>query len=415
MLWPLSGFRLYSHKSTILSAGHHHKNPTLRYYHKMFVNTTKSKYVVNCDWLQYSVTLVDGDSSEFCCPDDCRIEFLVGNNIFRQRVVIYRVSDGCKLMTLLFQPYSRILNPFIMTVQINNYCLYASGIAACNRLLNEIVPVAFNSMGRIDVCLDFVAGSYEMSFIRKLWHGDIYVQRKNEGSNFWHKTDSAGANRFVHCLSWGSKTSEIKVKLYNKSRELGVSVDNPMGDKPYIVEQWIQNDMDTANVWRLEFSICSSGSLLVNGQAISLENMRDGMWLWELWKQLYNDRFICRKNEGKSAGHHNDDTRVSLLYVPESDNELEWRAGTEDNMPHSEVITLLRKAMETLSLEPVRTSKSIFGSYANVILTLCQSKKIRNYFMATWERSPEVILAEMADDIGVGQYWEEPNFMDGLI
>lgn len=132
-------------------------------------------------------------------------------------------------------------------------------------------------------------------------------------------------------------------------------------------------------------------------------------------KQLYNDRFICRKNEGKSAGHHNDDTRVSLLYVPESDNELEWRAGTEDNMPHSEVITLLRKAMETLSLEPVRTSKSIFGSYANVILTLCQSKKIRNYFMATWERAPEVILAEMADDIGVGQYWEEPNFMDGLI
>lgn len=371
------------------------------------------KYCVNCDWLQFSVLCGEEYEPELVCPDGFRLEVLPGNNVFKHRAILSRCSDGAKFITLLWCPYSSKLKSNLMTCQVSNYCLYCSSINMCYELLQQVVGCAFNSMGRIDVCLDFEVTNYELMFLRSLWIGDIYVERKSEGSNFWHSTgDDAGRN--VHCMSWGSKSSEIKVKVYNKSRELGITKDNPMGEKPYIVEDWLRAGMDVERVWRMEFSVCSSGQLRWNDkekegqQVITLEDIRNQSWLLQVFCKLYETRFVCRRNEGKRQGHKNNDTRVQLLVLPPADVVVKWKDVAEDSIT-TEEITLLRKMMASLEMALPVANDKVFARMAEVIFELTSSRRMENYFVKCYGDKPNVVLQDLYEHAGGGIHEEFPN------
>lgn len=370
------------------------------------------KYCCNCDWLQFSLLCGEEYEPELTCPDGFRLEVLPGNNIFKHRAILSRCSDGAKFFTLLWCPYSSRLKSNIMTCQIANYCLYSSSINMCFNLLQQVVDCAFNSMGRIDVCLDFEVSNYELMFIRSLWIGEYYVERKSEGSSFWHSTND-GIGRNVHCMSWGSKSSEIKVKIYNKSRELGISNDNPMGDKPYIVEEWIRAGMDINRVWRMEFSICSSGQLRWNddedGQkVITLEDVRNQTWLLQLFCKMYESRFVCRRDAGLRNGHHNNDPRVQLLVLPPADVVVKWKDVAEDACS-TEEITLLRKMMNSLEMALPVANDKVFARMAEVIFELTSTRQMENYFVKCWGDTPQVVLQRLYDAAGEGIREEFPN------
>lgn len=361
--------------------------------------------IINCDWLQYSVMLAD-DEPEFICPDGFRIEFLQGNNIFRHRALIFD-EQGRKWLTLLWNPFSSLLNKRLMTVQVANILLYYDGISVSFSKLQEIVNCSFNSCGRIDVCCDFVASESQLESIKHLNSGHYYVQGKSEGANWWHATSVTAGNRVYrrnqnHCLNWGKSTSDIKVKLYHKSREQGMLDPNSEPDKPYIVELWRNAGWDVTGVWRLEFSLSGSGKLRWDGEIIDLAKVRSHSWLQSVFYNLYGRRFVVRENQGRRDGHKNLDPLRTFLSLPSDGSVLSRSLGALSSAPASDAVILLRKLMSQLHSPAVMASSDACIGLCNAIATIVDVHHLRSYFSGHFGDDVVPYLQRVIDESGEG-------------
>lgn len=359
------------------------------------------KFITNCDWLQYSVRL-DTNSPELLCPQGYRLELYAGNNCFKQRAILME-EDGDKVLTLLWQPYSRKIAQNIMTVQVANKWLYVDGgVKTTYNLLQQIVPCVFNSIGRLDICCDFTCTDRRHGIVRKLGSGSMYVERKYEGSKFWHETDYKGRKiQMCHCLSWGAKTSKVKVKLYNKSREQNVLTMTSAGDKPWIVAQWVANDMNPTTVWRVEFSINSTGQMLIEDKPVSLENVNDGTWLYTTFAGLFAHRFTIRKKMGLRTAEHNEDPKVDFLELPWLGSINRWKTYAKNDKSH-ESITIVRKLMAQLDTPTCRANDAVFCSLANCILEVTDSCHLDWYFKKVYQKTALEVLREQQQGVGLG-------------
>lgn len=359
--------------------------------------------LINCDWLQYSV-ITEEDEPELLCPDGFRLELYPGNNIFRNRALVFG-PDGQKWLTLLWGPHSRILNPRLMTVQVANELLYDDMIGWADSVLRQVVSCRWNSMGRLDVCCDFVCTSRLWRVLRSLAAGSVYMCRKSEGSVFWHVSE-ADRSRVPHCLSWGSFSSEIRPKVYNKTYELNPD-GGPDWDKPYIVNQWVGAGFDVHKVWRCEFSLKSSGQLQFDGKPISLADVMDDEWLGRVFCNLYTTRFSLRYADGKSSGHHNDDRHCEFLRVPAGDGSLSWRPSSRPSSPHSEAISLMRRMLTQLENQVAMSSPSVFDDISRVVLRCCDMPGVRSYFGWAYGCSPEAYISNLRSSCGDGVFFPD--------
>lgn len=366
----------------------------------MYFDHNGEPYAINCDWLQYSVMLMDLEPRIFC-PEGYRVELCQGNNIFEKRALVYD-HQGRKTLTLLWKPYSSVLNPFTMTVQVANEGLYSGQIKASLDLVKQICFCQFNSIGRFDICCDFTMTNKRLGILKNLNSGAVYVERKTEGSNFWHEVNNKGfKHKQTHCLSWGSKTSEIKVKLYNKTRELGIGqTDTP--EKPWIIKEWENAKLDPTNTWRLEFSLKSNGQLRWNERQITLDEIGNNYWLALTFIGLYESRFVTRFNQGKKCGHHNNDKRIYLLDLPKDSEVLYWQASTNHQSESSPAVKLLRTLMSNITNEALIADKLTFHSYQNTIQDCIHNYDLYNYFETTFGKPPHIYLEEIQANIGSG-------------
>lgn len=366
----------------------------------MYFNYHGNNYAINCDWLQYSVFLGFSDP-ELKCPEGYRIDLCQGNNIFEKRAIVMD-QHGVKILTLLWKPYSKILNPNIMTVQVANVGLYTKQILSSLDLVKEIVWCQFNSLGRIDICCDFDMNAERMKVVKHLNSGHYYVERKSEGSVFWHEIKQKDQKKKnIHCLSWGSKNTEIKVKLYNKTRELGVGNTTDI-EKPWIVEEWDNAKIDKNNAWRLEFSLKSNGQLRYNERQILLSDIANEFWLATVFIELFYNRFITRVNQGKREGHKNKDKRIFLLDLPQEFTQIYW-ANNESNKPESiPAIKLLRSLLSQLSNEALIADKGLFKEYCNTITEVVTKHHLENYFETRFGVNCVDYLANEAANAGSG-------------
>lgn len=384
----------------------------------MFFDYNNTTYCVNCDWLQYSVITTENDPS-ICCPSDCRVDCFTGNNVFRDRAI---VSDayGEPLFTALWHPHSRIIRSDLMTIQHHNRILYNSGIMLTHGLVQQFAPCNFNSVGRIDVCLDFEVTPYHWRVIRGLFDGSLYVSGKSQGSVWWHEGSYMGVKvRQPHCLSWGSPNSEIKVKLYNKSLEQGVDEESQrkareagrecLPLKPWIVNEWRRAGMDVSRVWRLEFSLHSSGQLAWNGRPIVLSEVVSSDWLWGVFCDCYRRRFVVRRNEGRRSAHKNEDSIVEFLRLPSSDIKIHWAECQHEDMEGMEGITLLRRLLKDLENPAVRADDALFNSLAGSIYHLLERPGMRSFFVHYFGDDPDVYLQRLFDDGGRGIHDSIPS------
>lgn len=370
----------------------------------MTVQCGDESFVISCDWLQYSVILEESEP-ELLCPDGFRLEILPGNNVFRNRCILYR-GDGLKVATMLWWPYSRILNPRLATVQVANYCLYADAIQWTHAVVSQVWSCRFNSMGRVDICCDFATPPARWTLLRSLATGAAYVQGKGEGSVWWHMAanNSDGVPvRSPHAMSWGRPQSEIRVKVYNKTHEL-----DPKGvgeyEKPYIVERWREAGLDPSQVWRCEFAMQSSGQLRWQGKPISLADVACSEWVGSVFLALYEKRFVLRYNDGRRAGHHNDDRRACLLPLPSGLDNLRWAAPRGNGLPTSEAITLLRKLMVQMEGAVAMASSSVFDALVSAVMEVCRIDGVRTYFGWRFGCPPEEYCRRVRTTVGQGVF-----------
>ena len=194
-----------------------------------------------------------------------------GTRVYRQMFTILEANEE-PLLEIRREPASQGL----MGIHDANEC----HIRLCNRtcyfdnaaqfLANFLQVHGYTDIriSRIDICLDFEKfdmGDMPQAFIsRYLRHRYAKI---NQGNISAHGKDTWSGQEF-NSLSWGSKSSTITTKIYNKTLELyDAKLDRYK--KPYIREAWfraglidniqrVTKNNSLVNVWRVEFSICSS-------------------------------------------------------------------------------------------------------------------------------------------------------------
>lgn len=227
----------------------------------------KIKRCVNLDWLE--VYVLEDNLKYPCNADFFRREgYFVTERAFgtRQYKEMFTLQDqyGEPFIEVRRNPFSgesdfKGLNERSSHIRfVNRYCYFENAV----RIMAEFLirhDYEFQRIYRIDVAYDFRAfdfGDNPERFIRR------YVEKKFSKVN-QTKVRVFGEDGWStikwESVSWGSRTSMVNTKMYNKTKELAASGFN----KPWIIQQWFDNELidrftDLPDVWRIEFSMHSS-------------------------------------------------------------------------------------------------------------------------------------------------------------
>ena len=152
---------------------------------------------------------------------------------------------------------------------VNRACYYDDAVSRLRDFMLEHNYI-FQRIFRIDICYDFtqfdfgdrpdrVAQRIITKKYRKVNQGRISTHAQDRWDDYEWET-----------LSWGSPTSMVSTKMYNKTKELA----RPKADKPYIRQMWMECGLvddpialtkkdengvqKKQDVWRVEFSMKSS-------------------------------------------------------------------------------------------------------------------------------------------------------------
>lgn len=152
-------------------------------------------------------------------------------------------------------------------------------------------------ISRIDLCLDFERfdkGDNPSSFVRRYFRHRY--AKINQGRITSHGEDLWLGQEW-NSLSWGSKTSPVSTKMYDKTMELYDQKSDTF-KKPYIRESWfyagliddiqrVTKNNKPVRIWRVEFSIRSSVKgwvkLELNGDEKQIQSIRNDL-------DVYKDR-----------------------------------------------------------------------------------------------------------------------------
>ncbi|MCR3573748.1 hypothetical protein K0B56_22360, partial [Salmonella enterica subsp. enterica serovar Give] len=151
--------------------------------------------------------------------------------------MVVRDISGRKILTLLYDPKSSLIPKRICLCEVANVCLYDDSWRDVCMLVQRMHAGSFNSLSRLDIACDFDEIGDDVA--KMFDEGLIYVQKKKEGCMFYDTMEKDGyVIRKPRQISFGSKTSKVKWKLYNKSKEIKVS------HKEYIEHMWREEGMD---------------------------------------------------------------------------------------------------------------------------------------------------------------------------
>ena len=248
---------------------------------------------LSTDWFALSIRL---GGEEIRTPAHHHWEVSdVGTNVWGKRSILYN-EYGEKVLTLLSKPKSSLIDSSMALVEVANEWLYHGiGVHGALLKLRWAVPYEVVGLSRLDLAVDFNPGVSLARKIKGLSVGALSVGMKQNGSGFWSVNHDEWMpelwrdKRIQHDMNWGHKESDVKWKLYYKSKELKDAVGGKGWDKPYIVDLWREAKLDPYNVWRLEVSIKRCNKLMFLGEPLSMEAWRKHTV--DLWNSLYESRF----------------------------------------------------------------------------------------------------------------------------
>lgn len=217
-------------------------------------------YALSIDWLAFFCESDTGELNKYIDKYDYEVS-PHGTRQYKQ--LIYVSKDGEEFAEVQQIPCSSILKPKSLIVKINNRWLYSKGLWYRVECFLNAHKLRVLNVSRVDLCADFNTfynGLHPITLIRKFLNTEYrHIGRGIGASHFDHRGKKIGGVSVAHLnytgLSFGSKQSDCKVYLYNKSFELAT-----VKDKPHIRQLWtkcgLKNDSEH-NVWRLEVSLNS--------------------------------------------------------------------------------------------------------------------------------------------------------------
>jgi hypothetical protein len=163
----------------------------------------------------------------------------------------------------------------------------------------------FHHIARVDICYDFEKFDYgddPKDFMQRFMMGKY--SKINQANIHAHGSDE-WAGRVWNSVSWGSPSSDIGTKFYNKTLELYDPTTKTYG-KPYIRQAWqVCGLVDNATtlekcsddgttyiptIWRVEFSIRSSVrkwfTIRLNGKEKAIQSIRNTLDMYDTDEKL---------------------------------------------------------------------------------------------------------------------------------
>lgn len=343
--------------------------------------------LTNCDWLSFSVlmTLTEEEKAGqpvLTEPPGFILVEQQGTNMYKRRAILY-TSDGDKLLTLLWQPHSRIIKGNSLFVEVANPLLYNGRYTSALDLLEQIHPYTWQSLSRLDIATDFQPTLSQSKVIDMLQAGSVYVQGKRDGT-MWMQYNNAAkyVTRTPHQLTWGNKQSQITWKLYNKSKE--IFEHTPDGrtwcNKPYIAEAWRLAGMEAnRDTWRVEVSIMSSGQLQWTGRRLSWDTVTDTDTLTRLFYDLYSTRMKMRLNEGHDNKRY--DTVIDFLELPTTDPTSRIQKAAPASSPERVAYApVIRSLVQQLERPEVQINEDVNQPLLASLIHICNTAGLRGYF-----------------------------------
>lgn len=181
----------------------------------------------------------------------------------------------------------------------NRTCYFDNAAAFFRNFLNEHGYTDIR-ISRIDLCLDFERfdlGDDPQAFVRRYFKHRY--AKINQGRISSHGADTWTGQEW-NSLAWGSKTSSVTTKMYNKTMELY----DPKMDrfaKPYIREAWfrcgiiddiqrVTKNGERVNVWRVEFSLRSAVKnwvpIELDGEAHKFQSLKNTLDCYDCREKL---------------------------------------------------------------------------------------------------------------------------------
>ncbi len=215
-----------------------------------------------------------------------------GTRVYREMFVL-EGSDGESLLEIRRNPASQGLNgihdPNECHIRLCNRTCYFECAADSFKQFLDRHGYTDIRISRVDICLDFVLfdkGDDPQAFVRRYFRHKY--AKINQGRISGHGDDTWTGQEW-NSLSWGSKSSAVTTKMYNKTMELHDQKTDSFA-KPYIRQAWYicgfiddwqrcTKDQQLVNVWRVEFSLRSAVKnwvpIEINGEEKNYQSIRN--------------------------------------------------------------------------------------------------------------------------------------------
>lgn len=233
--------------------------------------TPSSPFCINIDWFE-----VFTYEPKDCCDKYFYeqlgykvVERDYGTRVFKE-VLTLITNDGQPWIEIRRNPASKksqggILEDNACSIRLVNRACY--DWFPINDLYNFLVNLGFSygknelcCVSRADIAVDFRYDALRINgdsvhceeFIRRFMAGEWWKIGSAKVQT-WGEEFSDGMH--YNAIKFGSPTSMVNTKLYNKTHEMA-----EVKIKPYIVESWVnsgllEDENDQTPIWRLEFSI----------------------------------------------------------------------------------------------------------------------------------------------------------------
>lgn len=274
------------------------------------MNVPSSQRCVNLDWLEVHCLEPYGDPHDaeyFRRAGLTVMERDYGTRVYKE---MFTVNDalGNPFVEVRRAPYSTgyagIHDERECHLRLVNAACYLDNAADLMQQFIDTYHYEFNRITRVDICLDFERfdeGDDPAVFLSRYLR-QVY-SKINQGNITAHGADRWNGQVW-NSVSWGSPTSAIGTKFYNKTMEL---YDPATGTyrKPHIRYAWLKcgliddfhkvlkrkdDGYYTPQIWRVEFSIRSSVkkwfAIELNGEAKHYQSIRNTLDMYDCREKL---------------------------------------------------------------------------------------------------------------------------------
>lgn len=262
---------------------------------------------VNLDWLEVSVlepVTQPHDPDYFRSCGFVVHEREYGTKVWRSMFTL-EGSDGYPFLEVRREPQSEIIAPNVAHLRfVNRMCYFPHAAAIMQQFIDDN-HYEFHHIARVDICYDFEKFDYgddPKDFMQRFMMGKF--SKINQANIHAHGSDE-WSGRVWNSVSWGSPSSDIGTKFYNKTLEL-YDPTTKTYCKPYIRQAWqtcgLVDNATTLEkfaadgttyiptIWRVEFSIRSSVrkwfTIRLNGKEKDIQSIRNTLDMYDSDEKL---------------------------------------------------------------------------------------------------------------------------------